>query len=211
MSEALATIWGSPPHMRGKVSSCSSDSRHLRITPAHAGKRNHTFHDLRKQKDHPRTCGEKRKRFSDSVCGYGSPPHMWGKETLWWFIRLESRITPAHAGKSIIFFSLKCVFGDHPRTCGEKMPMSEALATIWGSPPHMRGKDTITADLQGADGITPAHAGKSSHSYSSNSAIRDHPRTCGEKWIFHISFFQALGSPPHMRGKVPIHTLQIVQ
>ena len=33
------------------------------------------------------------------------------------------------------------------------------------------------------------------------SAIRDHPRTCGEKLKTVVQDGRYLGSPPHMRGK----------
>ena len=51
-------------------------------------------------------------------------------------------------------------------------------------------------------GITPAHAGKSFFDFFSEFLQRDHPRTCGEKCKSCIMLPPALGSPPHMRGKV---------
>ena len=54
--------------------------------------------------------------------------------------KLSTRITPAHAGKSIFPF-LKVIYEeDHPRTCGEKYPYER--------------------EESARDGITPAHAGK---------------------------------------------------
>ena len=52
---------GSPPHMRGKVSSVSSDGDVV--------------------SDHPRTCGEKHYEFCVRIDEEGSPPHMRGKVT----------------------------------------------------------------------------------------------------------------------------------
>ena len=68
----------------------------------------------------------------------------------------------------------------------------------------MRGKEAQSRDWKLEIGITPAHAGKSKSCSMLVQAMRDHPRTCGEKdEIEDIS--QALkGSPPHMRGKVPV-------
>ena len=65
----------------------------------------------------------------------------------------------------------------------------------------MRGKEAQSRDWKLEIGITPAHAGKSKSCSMLVQAMRDHPRTCGEKdEIEDIS--QALkGSPPHMRGK----------
>ena len=111
------------------------------------------------------------------------------------------RITPAHAGKRRIIHDLEDDYQDHPRTCGEKIS-SYAIGHIQlGSPPHMRGKVLRAFLMSMPSRITPAHAGKSSQLYSSNSAIRDHPRTCGEKLDNIMSCTRAEGSPPHMRGK----------
>ena len=49
---------------------------------------------------------------------------------------------------------------DHPRVCGEKNAILSGRKTEPGSPPRMRGKDSIMDGLQGVHGITPAYAGK---------------------------------------------------
>ena len=51
------------------------------------------------------------------------------------------RITPAYAGKSFIAFSSDDAFQDHPRLCGEKVPVPHTHILDMGSPPPMRGKD----------------------------------------------------------------------
>ena len=58
---------GSPPHMRGKGDFQCKQEHLFWITPAHAGKRNIYSTDNRAFKDHPRTCGEKRKRIRTRV------------------------------------------------------------------------------------------------------------------------------------------------
>ena len=45
----------------------------------------------------------------------------------------------------------------------------------------MRGKGGIFAGRVGAEGITPAYAGKSSVARSQPRTAPDHPRVCGEK------------------------------
>ena len=50
---------GSPPRMRGKVSSKRPDAHTRGITPAYAGKSEELTREVRKHKDHPRVCGEK--------------------------------------------------------------------------------------------------------------------------------------------------------
>ena len=70
-------------------------------------------------------------------------------------------ITPAHAGKSYLFYLYLVTHRDHPRPCGEKLSSSFISARIRGSPPPMRGKVDTSAAAAASDGITPAHAGKS--------------------------------------------------
>ena len=52
--------------------------------------------------------------------------------------------------------------------------------------------------------ITPAYAGKRASGFSLNLYIQDHPRLCGEKTPYWYLVFTPLGSPPPMRGKVPM-------
>ena len=50
------------------------------------------------------------------------------------------RITHACAGKSIVTLLIECVKLDHPRVCGEKLPMYFGIDDKLGSPPRVRGK-----------------------------------------------------------------------
>ena len=72
---------------------------------------------------------------------------------------------------------------------------------MYGSPPHVRGKETRQAGLLRAPGITPACAGKSNLFVFRRIEPKDHPRVCGEKLsdLFFCSIHS--GSPPRMRGK----------
>ena len=47
----------------------------------------------------------------------------------------------------------------------------------------MRGKDLTSMAAAAAEGITPAHAGKSGGGLWGNRQSEDHPRPCGEKGI----------------------------
>ena len=135
------------------------------ITPAHAGKSK----VMRGGKD---------KRM-------GSPPHMRGKGVNTGALPLYPWITPAHAGKRLFAVVACPALKDHPRTCGEKHTINDNMKTVKGSPPHMRGKDSVMYGLQRVHGITPAHAGKRPVWPGSSAAHRDHPRTCGEKLILY--------------------------
>ena len=70
-------------------------------------------------------------------------------------------------------------------------------------PPHMRGKDVQPCRFCVGIGITPAYAGKSRGRWQWTTNRRDHPRICREKESGLNGKGRTLGSPPHMRGKVP--------
>ena len=90
---------GSPPPMRGKV--CFKLKRVLSfgITPAYAGKRFGAIKRVRRRRDHPRLCGEKRLSIQSKIESIGSPPPMRGKDKCHFILITQSRITPAYAGK----------------------------------------------------------------------------------------------------------------
>ncbi len=93
----------------------------------------------------------------------------------------KHRITPAHAGKRLIFARFVAISRDHPRPCGEKLTLEGQRLTYIGSPPPMRGKEPGGAGSRRLRGITPAHAGKRAASV--------------------VQTYAASGSPPPMRGK----------
>ena len=115
------------------------------------------------------------------------------------------RITPAHAGKSIVLPRLLIFGEDHPRPCGEKKLDQSELVYKAGSPPPMRGKGAGSANCRGAAGITPAHAGKRTVVAALVCVAQDHPRPCGEKYCRRLAVNMISGSPPPMRGKDIIH------
>ena len=152
---------GSPPHTRGKAPGMQCDMVERRITPAHAGKSPIYALSSATKRDHPRTRGEKEGRRNKWHCQAGSPPHTRGKASRYFIGRISGRITPAHAGKSLFLPIMRHHTKDHPRTRGEKKPLTHDNRGERGSPPHTRGKvvkKPIPGDILR---ITPAHAGKS--------------------------------------------------
>ena len=131
----------------------------------------------------------------------GSPPHTRGKVFSMENQRLARRITPAHAGKSVIICSFGKKHRDHPRTRGEKTLQSIIMSTHAGSPPHTRGKVIPLMGICALAGITPAHAGKSGKIEFATGMEEDHPRTRGEKSQMGLNSNLCQGSPPHTRGK----------
>ena len=172
---------GSPPHTRGKVRHLSHIPQLVGITPAHAGKSPWTAPKRQRNGDHPRTRGEKQFFCCSMPLWWGSPPHTRGKVTIRIPTDTETRITPAHAGKST--------------------STTTSPGNWLGSPPHTRGKEKLRVAVKLRKGITPAHAGKSFVFGLLDACHRDHPRTRGEKSMGLPLGAGMPGSPPHTRGK----------
>ena len=85
-------------------------------------------------------CGEKRIPKGTVSLVAGSPPHVRGKEYLSHEAVIKKGITPACAGKRLVFLSAAREKRDHPRMCGEKGGNVCNLVAHGGSPPHVRGK-----------------------------------------------------------------------
>ena len=147
--------------MRGKADCQRGKELPFGITPAHAGKRMVIWLLL--------------------MVSRGSPPRMRGKDQMFAAPRPLIGITPAHAGKSDTCPIRSGDSRDHPRACGEKLNCSLNGFAIRGSPPRMRGKALRRGASLFRNGITPAHAGKSSLPSIYCRGSWDHPRACGEK------------------------------
>ena len=167
--------------MRGKETDSRRQCCSAGITPAYAGKRTLFCLAGRRNRDHPRVCGEKSMYSGVFYERY--------------------RITPAYAGKSFPAGCPRSRSRDHPRVCGEKPRRPPAAAVGIGSPPRMRGKDSIMDGLQGVHGITPAYAGKSDAACIHGAVVGDHPRVCGEKWPAALYEEMERGITPAYAGK----------
>ena len=134
-----------------------------------------------------------------------SPPRVRGKERLLPEKHTSSGITPAYAGKRCTRRPVQRMQRDHPRVCGEKVCGIWLKCASLGSPPRVRGKETLPEFLHVLIGITPAYAGKSLRFLRACLRRRDHPRVCGEKISASAIIKIARGSPPRMRGKAQHH------
>ena len=65
--------------------------------------------------------------------------------------------------------------------CGEKDSLAISGDSYIGSPPRVRGKDSMSFDNIINARITPACAGKSASVKLILYTMQDHPRVCGEK------------------------------
>ena len=151
---------GSPPRMRGKPRLLFIHQIFKGITPADAGKTQPR--DMRGTAcwDHPRGCGENVRPVFSVRLVTGSPPRMRGKHVNVKGQKTPKRITPADAGKTIVFNNCKIARWDHPRGCGENSRRKQKNGTARGSPPRMRGKRSAIHPGTGRKRITPADAGK---------------------------------------------------
>ena len=174
-----------------------------RITPAYAGKRLPTRVPSLRNPHHPRVRGEKAQKALGRGLGQGSPPRTRGKVPKRVGRIGAVGITPAYAGKSVIFPAHRTDVRDHPRVRGEKGPGDCPGLLAVGSPPRTRGKAGWRAGPPHAAGITPAYAGKRQQKKSYHKPARDHPRVRGEKHHLHHDLGAARGSPPRTRGKAP--------
>ena len=187
--------------MRGKAEVRHERDQEPGITPACAGKRHCPRFRPGKTRDHPRVCGEKSSLMQMDVGPLGSPPRMRGKGELPKDTKDYFGITPAYAGKRMLYARAVRRDRDHPRVCGEKTAPRHRLHLAKGSPPRMRGKGCYMQELSGETGITPAYAGKRQRRATACTWLRDHPRVCGEKDAICKSCPARQGSPPRMRGK----------
>ena len=115
-----STRSGSPPRVRGKAEMLRDYHPSQRITPACAGKRQKWMPPGMRCRDHPRVCGEKPSSGKTLLATQGSPPRVRGKAGKSVAMRMNHRITPACAGKSIVMELAMTARWDHPRVCGEK-------------------------------------------------------------------------------------------
>ena len=114
----------------------------------------------------------------------GSPPRGRGKVIVSVQHAMFLRITPAWAGKSIVYDLPIKQEEDHPRVGGEKQDVLHCDGVAQGSPPRGRGKACWIAPSVLYPRITPAWAGKSSAELQKPAGAGDHPRVGGEKVNF---------------------------
>ena len=209
--------------MRGKLRTVNSVSSSTRITPAGAGKTYVFAAASVSPQDHPRRCGENALAAASANKSSGSPPQVRGKLPPYSQIGQLDRITPAGAGKTRHSLPRKAEHKDHPRRCGENLPLTLRRHGTAGSPPQVRGKRADADRVHGQRRITPAGAGKTTPQKRRKgtrgritpagagktlllllklSACRDHPRRCGENVSLQVGSLAERGSPPQVRGKL---------
>ena len=122
------------------------------------------------------------------------PPHVQRVDSF------LDRITPAYAGTTMSTTPVTTERQDHPRLCGDHLPLKSITSLSKGSPPLMRGPLIMEEKTYNDMGITPAYAGTTGCYSSRNFSGRDHPRLCGDHVVHSFAFLHCGGSPPLMRG-----------
>ena len=109
-------------------------------------------------------------------------------------------ITPACAGNRLGCKRVTINLRDHPRVCGEQAFGVGPPGRHFGSPPRVRGTDTVKGGSVAEIGITPACAGNSHRAAGTGKLAQDHPRVCGEQGGLFMRRDTGEGSPPRVRG-----------
>ena len=193
---------GSPPRVREKPSNLIECRWSRGITPACAGKTYFKLMPESRAWDHPRVCGKNFVSWHRESLIAGSPPRVREKLVQTLAPILQSRITPACAGKTRVREQAARVLQDHPRVCGKNFFDHSIEQPAPGSPPRVREKHGFGGGLIRGSGITPACAGKTSRILQQQSFDQDHPRVCGKNAIVAPFFACAPGSPPRVREKL---------
>ena len=171
-----------------------------RIIPAYAGNAAYTRCMSTASTDHPRVCGECSQMGCTKPATNGSSPRMRGMRQNRQALAVSCRIIPAYAGNAQVSAYAPLMPSDHPRVCGECASKVDVHPWSCGSSPRMRGMRTPSPSRFRLHRIIPAYAGNARANTSRPAAHADHPRVCGECWLYSIALQFSPGSSPRMRG-----------
>ena len=193
---------GSSPLTRGKLTSLDSRQRAVGLIPAHAGKTPRTARKPSKKWAHPRSRGENFTQGIEAPLDLGSSPLTRGKRVPRAPRDDRNGLIPAHAGKTTPARPSPSASWAHPRSRGENLGPARGWRDRLGSSPLTRGKLFPAIASSAADGLIPAHAGKTRLLACIRSGTTAHPRSRGENgstWDVDLS---SPGSSPLTRGKL---------
>ena len=206
-SKNLTQREGSSPRLRGTLLVACSTHFRSGIIPALAGNTHRRSLLAHGSGDHPRACGEHASLEDGMVKTVGSSPRLRGtrgcaRHRVW-----RGGIIPALAGNTPRQRDRTGTRWDHPRACGEHLETMGPPTLDEGSSPRLRGTLAPHTCRIRRSGIIPALAGNTVHFDSSFSALRDHPRACGEHDTLKTYDSDQPGSSPRLRGtryEIPI-------
>ena len=131
---------GSSPRVRGKHLLPDGLGRCWGLIPACAGKTLLGSSPAKKERAHPRVCGENPSSISTVVIALGSSPRVRGKRHRHHHGPGQDGLIPACAGKTAQAGAGLKRSPAHPRVCGENVQMCSKIARAIGSSPRVRGK-----------------------------------------------------------------------
>ena len=114
---------------------------------------------------------------------------------------MDTRLIPAHAGKTLVEGAGFEGQGAHPRSRGENTHARRTRRLLHGSSPLTRGKHGPQGLLLGQRRLIPAHAGKTIISGALSIVQGAHPRSRGENNSGPTRKSARMGSSPLTRGK----------
>ena len=171
---------GSSPRVRGKRLMVKSSVADSGLIPARAGKTRPPHQARRRQRAHPRACGENHEHARMNPFARGSSPRVRGKRVSGWWRRGVSGLIPARAGKTPSAPRKGRQSPAHPRACGENVELDCLALPGAGSSPRVRGKRHWRDPLRKCAGLIPARAGKTRARHAGIPPSPAHPRACGE-------------------------------
>ena len=198
---AIRRSGGSSPLTRGKPHLGTHLEMGLRLIPAHAGKTRCRHRRGSQILAHPRSRGENLTEPIEAAAPTGSSPLTRGKRSEVLGSHGWPGLIPAHAGKTISRMVWVSGLGAHPRSRGENRGRLWSDSRTFGSSPLTRGKPFAEVSGVGAQGLIPAHAGKTFFDSLAKSCEGAHPRSRGENLIGYSVTQRHLGSSPLTRGK----------
>ena len=171
---------GSSPLTRGKQSLTYWVAARRGLIPAHAGKTASSSMVRRIIGAHPRSRGENVAVAVLITCMVGSSPLTRGKQSRWKRAQRLQGLIPAHAGKTPQKYPHREMSRAHPRSRGENATPAKLRVFLNGSSPLTRGKRVVDVAPARAQGLIPAHAGKTLSAHQFLVPSWAHPRSRGE-------------------------------
>ena len=200
-SHPARAVAGSSPRVRGKPGWAPTVPGWRGLIPACAGKTDHGGHELALRRAHPRVCGENTPENGVYLEHLGSSPRVRGKRWSQRATRHGWGLIPARAGKTETREFTAIGVPAHPRACGENDAVETIPATLSGSSPRVRGKQTPDRRRLDAGRLIPARAGKTRARARTCGGGGAHPRVCGENQAVRGLHAEGMGSSPRVRGK----------
>ena len=198
----LVSGQGSSPLTRGKLGMVREGMFAAGLIPAHAGKTRKNRRRMKRWPAHPRSRGENAQRPDRWERASGSSPLTRGKRPKQSTEFLVLGLIPAHAGKTEAVRRALQSSEAHPRSRGENGQRSAAYFAVQGSSPLTRGKPGGSVMGRVAEGLIPAHAGKTRIRVCCPGCGWAHPRSRGENVFAAPMMVLIWGSSPLTRGKL---------